>query len=78
MIGGPGWHAAVVRQFFGGADFYGIPSGAVEKNGDMHGRIIHDYSFPSATQGSVNSALINTSIQYISFVDRAKLLSKVD
>ena len=43
-----------------------------------HGKNIHDFSFPSATKGSVNSALINTSVSYISFVERARQLSKVD
>ena len=63
---------------FLGRAFYKIPCGAVLKNQDPLGRIIHDYSHPSATKGSVNSALINTSVQYISFVDRAKKLSQVD
>ena len=52
--------------------------GAVPKNGDPLGRLIHDYSFPSAIQGSVNSALINTSVEYISFVERAAQLSQVE
>ena len=77
MIGGRGWTKEVVRDFLGRA-FYKIPCGAVPKDQDPLGRIIHDYSHPSATQGSVNSALINTSVQYISFVDRAKKLSQVD
>ena len=42
------------------------------------GRIIHDFSFPSASKGSVNSALVSTSVEYISFVERARQLSKVD
>ena len=58
--------------------FYTIPCGAVPKNNDPLGRIIHDYSFPSAGQGSVNSALINTSVEYISFVERTRQLSRVD
>ena len=61
-----------------GRSFYTIPCGAVPKNGDPLGRIIHDYSFPSATEGSVNSALINTSVEYISFVERARQLAKVE
>ena len=77
MIGGHGWTKKTVETFLG-RPFYRIPCGAVPKNDDPLGRIIHDYSFPSASQGSVNSALINTSVQYISFVERAELLSRVD
>ena len=76
MIGGRGWTQKIVKNFLG-RSFYKIPCGAVPKNGDPLGRIIHDYSFPSATLGSVNAALINTSVQYISFVERARQLSKV-
>ena len=54
-----------------------IPCGAVPKNPDTVRSIIHDYTYPSSVQGSVNSALINTSVEYISFVERAKHLSKV-
>ena len=42
MIGGPGWTAAKIRQFFGEREFYGIPSGAVPKGGNPLGRIVHD------------------------------------
>ena len=77
MLGGRGWTYDLVQQFLG-KPFYITPCGAVPKNDDPLVRIIHDYSFPSATQGSVNSALINTSVQYISFVERAKQLSKVE
>ena len=66
-----------MRKFLG-RDFYQIPCGAVPKNQDPLGRIIHDYSSPSAEIGSVNSALVNTSVQYISFVERARQLSKVN
>ena len=45
MIGGPGWTAKTVRTFFGGQNFYGIPCGATEKDGDPYGRIVHDYGF---------------------------------
>ena len=55
-----------------------IPCGAVPKNEDPLGRIIHNYSSPSADKGSVNSALLNTSVQYISFVERTKQLSMVN
>ena len=45
IIGGPGWNAQDVTRFFGGLGFYGIPSSAVEKNGDPYGRIVHDYGY---------------------------------
>ena len=43
MIGGKGWSARHVREFFGGANFYGIPCSATAKGGDPLGRIVHDY-----------------------------------
>ena len=48
MIGGRGWTAEGVRRFLG-RSFYMIPYGAVAKTEDPFGRIIHDYSHPSAT-----------------------------
>ena len=45
MIGGPGWSVEDVREFFGGRQWYGVPCGAVEKEGDPLGRIVHDYGF---------------------------------
>ena len=77
MIGGWGWSEEIIKQFLG-RSFYTIPCGAVPKNQDPFGRIIHDYSSPSANKNSVNSALVNTSVKYISFVERARKLSKVD
>ena len=77
MLGGVGQTRKTVEWFLGGR-FYTIPCGAVPKNNDPHGRIIHDYSWPSATRDSVNAALRNTSVEYISFVQRARELSKVD
>ena len=77
MIGGYGWLAEHVRRFLD-KQFYTIPCGAVPKNNDPDGRIIHNYSYPSARSGSVNAALINTSVAYISFQDRVALLDKVD
>ena len=77
MLGGVGWTREVVERFLG-SPFYTIPCGAVPKNQDPLGRIIHDYSYPSAKYGSVNAALINTSIEYNSFVERARQLSKVE
>ena len=76
MLGGVGW-TKEVEGWFLGKPFYTVSCGAVPKNNDPLGRIIHDYSLPSAKRGSVNSALINTSVEYISFLDRAKKLSKV-
>ena len=77
MIGGYGWSAEHVGRFLD-KQFYTIPCGAVPKNNDPDGRIIHNYSYPSAKSGSVNAALINTSVAYISFQDRVALLDKVD
>ena len=77
MIGGLGQTRESVKQFLG-RSFYTIPCGAVPKDHDPLGRIIHDFSFPSKKRGSINSALINTSVEYISFVERARKLSKVD
>ena len=77
MLGGVGWTRKVVEQFLG-KPFYTIPCLAVPKNSDPLGRIIHDYNFPSAIQGSVNSALINRSVEYISFVEKAAQLSQVE
>ena len=45
MIGGIGWTSRHVRDFFGGANFYGIPCGAVMKDSDPLGRIVHDYGY---------------------------------
>ena len=77
MLGGVGWSKRTVRDFLG-KDFYVIPCGAVPKNDDPEGRIIHNYSFPSPDIGSVNSALLNTSVSYLSFKERVALLEKVD
>ena len=50
----------------GGSGFFGPrflrDSGAVPKNDDPVGIIIHNYSFPSPDAYSVNSALLNTSV----------------
>ena len=55
-----------------------IPCGAVEKGGDPHGRIIHDYSYAPKNDFSINDALLDNSVQYISFVERARSLAKVN
>ena len=53
------------------------PQWAVPKNQDPIGRIIRDYSIPSAVKVSVSSDFINTSVQYISFVERATFKSRL-
>ena len=77
MLGGVGWSSKHIKQFLG-REFYTTPCGAVPKNNDPAGRIIHNYSYPSRKAGSVNAALLNTSVEYISFKDRVSLLNKVD
>ena len=77
MLGGVGWSLNDVKNFLG-REVYVIPCGAVPKNNDPHGRIIHNYSYPSKKSGSINAALINTSVSYISFKNRVAQLSKVD
>ena len=74
MLGGVGWSAKDIRNFLG-RSFYTTPCGAVPKNNDPAGRIIHNYSYPSKNAGSVNAALINTSVAHISFKERASLLN---
>ena len=49
-----------------------------QKNDNPVGRIIHNYSHPSPKAHSVNSALLNTSVSYISFKERVRKLAKVD
>ena len=60
MIGGPGWSALTVREFFGGKNFYGIPCGATEKNGDPFCRIVHDYGYFPKGSYSINSTHSST------------------
>ena len=75
MIGGPGWTADVVRWFLGG-DFHVTPCGAVPKGDDPHGRIVHNYSH-TIDGLSLNAALIDNSVEYISFQARVELLAQV-
>ena len=77
MIGGPGWSADTVRQFFGGRSFYGIPCNATEKGGDPRGRIIHDYGYFPKGSYSVNAAHSSTTVKYISVRERVELLQDV-
>ena len=74
MLGGPGWTALDVKKFLH-SDFYVIPCGAVPKGDDPHGRIIHDYSYAPPNTESLNSCLLNTSVTYISFIERARKLA---
>ena len=77
MLGGRGWTRERVENFLG-KKVYVIPCGAVPKNGDINGRIIHNYSYPRKNALSVNSALTNTSTEYITFKKRVALLAEVD
>ena len=74
MLGGPGWTAPDVKKIVH-SDFYVIPCGAVAKGDDPHGRIIHDYSYAPRNTKSLNSCLQNTSVTYISFIERARKLA---
>ena len=51
------------------------PCGAVPKGDDPHGRIVHDYSYAPRDTDSLNSCLQNTSVTYISFIERARQLA---
>ena len=73
MLGGLGWTATDVKQFLN-SNFYVTPCGAVPKGDDPHGRIIHDYSYAPRNTDSLNSCLLNTSVTYISFIERARKL----
>ena len=76
MLGGIGWTREEVTKFLG-KSFYVIPCGAVPKNGDPFGRIIHDFSYAGDGLNSINTALIDNSVRYISFIERVRSLSKV-
>ena len=77
MIGGPGWTSATVIKFFGGKNFYGIPSGATEKDGDPLGRIVHDYGHYTKGSYSINATHSSTRVRYLSFTERVQILAKV-
>ena len=74
MLGGPGWNDQSVKQLLH-SQIWITPCGAVPKGNDPHGRIIHDYSFASNHDVSLNSCLQNTAVRYISFVERARKLA---
>ena len=77
MLGGPGWSREMVQDFLG-SEVQVTPCGAVPKGDDPHGRIIHDYSFAPPNDLSLNACLLHTSVTYISFVNRARVLSPFD
>ena len=66
MIAGVGWTRKMVKRFMK-QKAYVMPCGAVPKNDDPWGRIIHNYSYPQKHWSSINSALTNTSVKYITF-----------
>ena len=45
MLGDPGWRGSDIRKLVDGANFFGTPSGSVEKNEDPYDRRIHDYGY---------------------------------
>ena len=77
MIGSYGWTADHVRAFFGGAQFYGIPSSAVEKAGDPYGRIVHDYGYYPKESYSVNATHSCTSVRYLTTKEVVDILDEV-
>ena len=77
MIGGEGWTSEVVKAFFGGKNFYGIPSNGVMKNGNPCGRIVHDYGYYSKKSYSVNSAHSFTSVRYLTTKEVVGILYSV-
>ena len=77
MLGGMGWSLKKIEKFLK-RKVYIIPCGAVPKNNDPCGRIIHDYSHPDKKVGSINSALTYTSVNYITFKERVAQLAQVD
>ena len=76
MIGGWGWRKDDVKNFLG-SDVYTIPCGSVRKGDDPHGRIVHNYSYAAVMDESINSALLENSVRYISFKERVEALSQV-
>ena len=60
-----------------GLNFNGIPCGAVEKDGDPVGQIIHDCGFYREGSYSVNAAHASTSVKYISPQECMRILDRV-
>ena len=77
MLWGRGWSRKKVEKFLK-RKVHIIPCGAVPKNEDPFGRIIHNFSFPNKKVNSINSALTDTSVEYISFKKTVSLLAQVD
>ena len=77
MIGGIGWSANDVREFFGGKEFYGIPCSATPKGSDPLGRIVHDYGYYPEGSYSVNATHSCTGVKYPSFKEVAKIIDVV-
>ena len=73
MLGGLGWSRKKVEKFLK-RKVHIIPCGAVPKNEDPFGRIIHNFSFPNKKVNSINFALT----EYISFKKTVSLLAQVD
>ena len=65
------------RESFGGVGCTLFLVGLYQKNDYTFWRIIHKYSYPSTNHGSVNSALMNTSVKYISFEAGVEVLARV-
>ena len=61
MTGGPGWTRERVHWFLNG-DFFITPCGAVPKDGDPFGRIVHNYSHEFDGL-SLNTALLDNSVR---------------
>ena len=66
----------MVENFLG-TSVYIIPCGCVPKGDDPYGRIIHDYSYPRDGRRSINSSLLDNSVEYISFTKRVKALAQI-
>lgn len=64
MLGGPGWSLQSVKKLLK-SQILITPCGEVPKGNDPHGRIIHDYSFASNDDVSLNSCFLNTAVRYI-------------
>ena len=64
-----------VHWFLNG-DFFITPCGAVPKDGDPFGRIVHNYSHEFDGL-SLNTALLDNSVSYTLFKERVQLLFQV-
>ena len=76
MTGGMGQSKADVENFLN-RKVYTIPCGSVPNGDDPHGRIVHDYSYAAVSQYSINEALRDNSVRYISFKQRVRSISEV-